>query len=126
MATSTSSDSPSEPAQRSDQEAAATAPAANDSGMCLAFLQLLRGGVPIVIQQTCILLVGFVTTARTGHAVGAVALAGLSLGALTYNLLGLTLISARVLRCFNPRDATCPPRKPISVLFHCAAVNGLK
>ena len=43
--------------------------------------------MPIVIQQTCIVLVLFLTTMRTGHAVGAEALAGLSLGTMTYNLL---------------------------------------
>ena len=50
--------------------------------------------MPIVIGQTCILFLPFVTVAHVGRSVGTEALAGLSLGNLTYNLLGLTLVMA--------------------------------
>ena len=74
----------------------AVAEAARPSA-CASLLKLLRGAAPIVIQQACLLLVSVLTVARVGHAIGTHALASLSLGNLTYNLLGLTLLMAPML-----------------------------
>lgn len=60
----------------------------------MGLVKLLCACVPIVIQQTCVLLVSTLTVAHVGHALGAEALAGFSLGNLTFNLLGLTIIIA--------------------------------
>lgn len=62
--------------------------------LCRTLLGLLLAGIPVVIQQTCILLLSVRTVARVGHTIGTGALAGVALGNLTYNLLGLTLIMA--------------------------------
>ena len=57
-------------------------------------VKLLKSGVPIVIQQTCILAVSVIAVSQVGRELGREYLAGLSLGNLTYNLLGLLLIIA--------------------------------
>ena len=75
-------------------ESKETAPSSAAPSVCSTLLKLLGSGIPIVVQQTCILLIAFITVGRVGRSVGPDALAALSLGNLTYNLLGLTLIMA--------------------------------
>ena len=61
---------------------------------CHALLRLVSVAVPLVIQQAALLFLSVATVARVGQTLGAEALAGFSLGNLSYNLLGLTLVMA--------------------------------
>lgn len=67
-------------------------------------LSFAATSAPIVVVQFCLVLVSVVTVMRVGHSLGAEALAGISLGNLTYNLTGLTLIMAPM----NALDTVAP------------------
>ena len=91
---------------------------AASANACASFLHLLRGGIPIVIQQSCVLLVCVITVARVGHSVSAEALAGVSLGNLTYNLLGLTLIMGPMIALETHASQAWGAKRPAEVGLH--------